>query len=214
MLALTVPTCSGAPPLRRPSASRIAAISIGSPSAVPVPCASTRPMSAGVRRASARAASISAVWESTFGAVKPPERPSWLTAEPCITASTRSPSRTASSSRLSTTTPQPSPRVKPSARASKGLHRPSGASAPVARTTRVERGETTRLTPPASATSHSPLRSARPARWTATSDEEQAVSTATAGPVRPSAYATRPAAKLWPLPVDQWASGSPGHQSQ
>ena len=41
----------------------------------------------------------------------PPLRPSWLTALPRITASTRSPSRSAADSGFSTTTPQPSPRT-------------------------------------------------------------------------------------------------------
>ena len=56
----------------------------------------------------------------------PLDRPSWLIAEPRITASTRSPSRVASANRLSTTTPQPSLRTNPSASASKVLHRPVG----------------------------------------------------------------------------------------
>ena len=53
--------------------------------------------------------------------------PSWLTADPRITARTGSPSATASDSRFNRTTPQPSPRTKPSAASSKALHRPSGA---------------------------------------------------------------------------------------
>ncbi len=185
MFVFTEPTRSRAPPLRWPSARTSASISIGSPSAVPVPCASTRPMSAAVRPASASAASTREIWASTFGAVNPDERPSELTAEPWITAWIRSQSRTAWSRRLSTTTPHPSPRVKPLARASKDLHNPSGASERVWTTSRVERGDRMRLTPPASATSHSPRRSAWLARWTATSDDEHAVSIATAGPVSP-----------------------------
>ena len=43
------------------------------------------------------------------------------------------------------------------------------------------------VTPPASASAHSPARSAWQARCSATSDEEQAVSTVTAGPSSPSA---------------------------
>ncbi len=43
------------------------------------------------------------------------------------------------------------------------------------------------VTPPASASSHSPGRSAWQARCSATSEEEHAVSTVTAGPSRPSA---------------------------
>ena len=41
------------------------------------------------------------------------------------------------------------------------------------------------VTPPASASSHSPCLSAWQARWIATSEEEQAVSIETAGPSRP-----------------------------
>ena len=41
------------------------------------------------------------------------------------------------------------------------------------------------VTPPASASVHSPLRSAWAARCRATSEDEQAVSTVTAGPSRP-----------------------------
>ncbi|MGX1118265.1 hypothetical protein RKD37_003628 [Streptomyces ambofaciens] len=182
---LTEPMRSGAPPADRSRAATIASTSIGSPSAVPVPCASMAPIASGPSPASSRAARIRAICARTLGAVKPEERPSWLTALPRTTAWTRSPSRRASASRLRTTTPQPSPRVKPLARASKVLHRPSGASELVCWISRVERGERIRLTPPASATSHSPRRSAWPARWTAVREDEQAVSTATAGPISP-----------------------------
>jgi hypothetical protein len=41
MFVFTEPTSSGAPPLRRPIAVARASISIGSPTGVPVPCAST-----------------------------------------------------------------------------------------------------------------------------------------------------------------------------
>ncbi len=79
---------------------------------------------------------------------------------------------------------------------------------------RVERGDRIRLTPPATASSHSPRRSAWAARWTATSPDEHAVSTAIAGPWNPIAYASRPAAKLCPLPVAQYRSGASGCQSR
>ena len=59
------------------------------------------------------------------------------------------------------------------------------------------------VTPPASASEHSPARSACAARCSATSDDEHAVSTVTAGPSRPSVYATRPDATLVALPGDQ-----------
>ncbi len=48
------------------------------------------------------------------------------------------------------------------------------------------------VTPPARARVHSPCRSAWAARCMATSDDEHAVSTVTAGPSRPKVYATRP----------------------
>ena len=47
-------------------------------------------------------------------------------------------------------------------------------------------GLISRFTPPASARSHSPKRSAWHAWWTATNDELHAVSTETAGPTNPS----------------------------
>ncbi|CAM5682116.1 hypothetical protein SANTM175S_06494 [Streptomyces antimycoticus] len=50
------------------------------------------------------------------------------------------------------------------------------------------------VTPPASASEHSPLRSACAARCSATSDDEHAVSMVTAGPSSPKVYATRPEA--------------------
>ncbi|GES10235.1 hypothetical protein Amac_038320 [Acrocarpospora macrocephala] len=46
-------------------------------------------------------------------------------------------------------------------------------------------GEATTVTPPASASAHSPERSACAARCIATSDDEHAVSTVTAGPSSP-----------------------------
>ncbi len=55
--------------------------------------------------------------------------------------------------------------------------------------------------PQASARSHSPARSAWTARCRATSDDEHAVSTDTAGPSSPSTYDTRPETTLVPVPV-------------
>ena len=57
------------------------------------------------------------------------------------------------------------------------------------------------FTPPASARSASPLCRPETAWWVATSDDEHAVSTAIAGPPRPSAKATRPIAVLRDVPV-------------
>ena len=64
-----------------------------------------------------------------------------------------------------------------------------------------ETGSSTRLTPPAKAKEQSPSRRARMAWCTATSEAEQAVSTAHEGPVRPRVKLTRPEAVLVALPV-------------
>ena len=118
-----------------------------------------------------------------------------------MTASTGSPSAMASESRLSTTTPQPSPRTKPSARGVEGLAAAVGRHhAPLARATTVS-GDSMTLTPPASARSLSRLRRLWHARWMATSDDEQAVSTATLGPRRSSRNDRRLAMMQCALPV-------------
>ncbi|MEQ1506347.1 MAG: hypothetical protein ABMB14_29220 [Myxococcota bacterium] len=181
---LTEPRCTG----RTTSANTAfsASTSIGSPSGVPVPWASTYPTSDGSTPAFRSAARITACWAAPFGAVSPLLRPSWFTAVPRITATIRSPSASASASRFSTTRPAPSPRPYPSADASNVLHRPSGDSAPSFEKYTVGSGAHSRFAPPASPTSISPRRSASTARWTDTSDELHAVSTVIAGPVNPS----------------------------
>ena len=131
MLLFTEPSAHepGAPP--RPKARVSAATSTGSPSRVPVPCASTRPMLAASTPAAASAASITAHCRSRLGAVKLCfSAPSLLTAEPLITACTVSPAASASSSRRSTTTPTPLPGTVPAASAAKARQWPSGAWMP------------------------------------------------------------------------------------
>ncbi len=64
------------------------------------------------------------------------------------------------------------------------------------------------VTPPARARSHSPCRRAWAARWRATREDEQAVSTVTAGPSRPKAYERRPETTLAELPVPMYPSRS------
>ncbi len=91
--------------------SLMASISVGSPSAVPVPWASTYWMSPGSRRQRARAERMTCSWAAPLGATRPALSPSWPTAEPRIRAWTVSPSRRASDSRLRTRTPQPSARA-------------------------------------------------------------------------------------------------------
>ena len=59
------------------------------------------------------------------------------------------------------------------------------------------------VTPPASASEHSPPRSACPARCNATSDDEHAVSSVTAGPSSPITNDTRPDTTLVVVPVSR-----------
>ncbi len=106
----------------------------------------------------AHAARSTAICAAGLGAIKPLDRPSWLTAEPRTTASTRFPSRCASANRLSTTTPQPSPRTNPSAPASNAWQRPVGDIASARSKLRVIAGDNSRFTPAAMASVESPTR--------------------------------------------------------
>ena len=54
---------------------------MGSPRGVPVPCTATKATSGPLMRAAVRASRMRVVWEGPLGAVRPLERPSWLTAE-------------------------------------------------------------------------------------------------------------------------------------
>ncbi|GAA3873960.1 hypothetical protein GCM10022227_34490 [Streptomyces sedi] len=153
---------------------------------VPVPCASTTSTSAAVSPADANACRITRCWEGPFGAVRPLDAPSWFTAEPRTTASTWCPFRWASESRSTKSIPMPSPHPVPSALSANALQRPSTASPRCRLNSTKEVAVDITVTPPASASSHSPERSACTARWRATSEEEQAVSTVTAGPSKPN----------------------------
>ncbi len=120
-----------------------------------------------------------------FGAVSPFDAPSEFTALPRITARIRRPARCASDSRSSRRNPTPSDQDVPSAAAANALLRPSGASPRCRENSVNSPGVAMTATPPASARSHSPLRSDWAARWVATSEDEQAVSMLRAGPSRP-----------------------------
>ncbi|CNG65298.1 Uncharacterised protein [Mycobacterium tuberculosis] len=159
---------------------------MGSPSLVPVPWPSIRSTSAASTPAFASACRITRSCDGPLGAVSPFDAPSWFTAEPRSRPSTRCPSRRASDSRSTTSTPTPSPQVVPSAAPAYALQRASAASPPCRANSLNMPGVAITVTPPASAIAHSPLRSDCAAQCSATSDEEQAVSTVTAGPVRPS----------------------------
>ncbi len=96
------------------------------------------------------------------------------------------PLRWASDSRSTSSMPTPSPQPVPSAAAAKGLQRPSAANPPCVLNSTNALGVDITVTPPTSASSHSPLRRACTARCSATSDDEHAVSTVTAGPSNPN----------------------------
>jgi hypothetical protein len=151
-----------------------------------VPCASTTSTSDGSRPALASAARITRCWDGPFGAVNPFDAPSEFTAEPRTTASTGCPRRRASESRSTSSIPAPSAQPVPSAAAANALHRPSGASPRCRLNSTNAPGVAITVTPPTRARSHSPVRSARTAQCSATSDAEQAVSTVTAGPSKPN----------------------------
>jgi hypothetical protein len=87
--------------------------------------------------------------------------------------------------RSSTSTPTPSDQPTPSAESEKDLERPSGARPRWSENAMKLLGVDMTDTPPASASEHSPARSACIAQCRATSEDEHAVSTVTAGPSRP-----------------------------
>src|SRR5439155_24724188 len=107
---------------------------------------------------------------------------------------------------FNTTRPAPSARTNPSADASNARHRPVGESIEAAENPTYVSGSRTTFTPPASATGHSPATRLLHAKWTATSDDEHAASTARLGPFQSSTYETRFAATLNAPPVGACAS--------
>ncbi|GAA4152616.1 hypothetical protein GCM10022251_20970 [Phytohabitans flavus] len=185
MFDLTEPSSSGRSRLR-PYVASSACASTGSPSVVPVPCASTASIWLAESRAFTSACSMTDCWEGPFGAVSPFEAPSWLTAEPRTTARISRPLRCASERRSRTSTPTPSAQPVPFAESAKERQKPSPASPPCLPISANVVGLDMMVTPPTTASPHSPARSERVARWSATSDEEQAVSMVTAGPTTPN----------------------------
>ncbi len=171
---------------------------MGSPRVVPVPCASTTSTSEAGTPAPRKAWRITRCWEGPLGAVKPLEAPSWLTAVPLTTASTRWPLRTASESRSTRRTPTPSDQPTPSAAPANALQRPSTDRPRWRLNSTNMPGVDITVAPPATASEHSPERRACTARCRATRDEEQAVSTVTAGPSQPKVYDRRPETTLPP----------------
>ena len=92
MFDFTDPSHSGSPASRPcPYVASSACASIGSPSRVPVPCASTTSTSAPATPAFTSACRITRCCDGPFGAVSPFDAPSWFTALPRTTASTSCP---------------------------------------------------------------------------------------------------------------------------
>jgi hypothetical protein len=130
IIDLTEPSTARRPSPAGPNTCASVASSAPSPAGVPVPCASTRPTVAGSSRAASHARRSASTCPSIAGVMRLAERPSLDTPVPRITAYTRSPARSASASRLSTTMPTPSPMSRPSARRSKGRIASERLSAP------------------------------------------------------------------------------------
>ncbi|PSK62163.1 hypothetical protein B0E53_05930 [Micromonospora sp. MH33] len=94
----------------------------------------------------------------------------------------------------------PSANAVPSAASANARQRPDIDRLPCRVKSTKTAGVGITVTPPARARSDSPVRSDCTARCSATSDDEQAVSTVTAGPSKPRAYATRPELMLPAMP--------------
>src|ERR1051325_9504331 len=103
-------------------------------------------------------------------------------------------------------TPTPSLRMNPLLLASANLHRASGASILALEKPMLISGTSTRFTPPARARLDSRAQRLWQARCTATSEDEQAVSTVRLGPWRSRRYESRPATTLLMVPVTLFAS--------
>ncbi len=154
--------------------------SIGSPSAVPVPCNS----SARCVVSQSRTLSISHLYDDPLGAVKLALGPSCCTAVP----------RTATSAEAledSKKAPQPSPRQYPSPRRSNVWQRPKAESMPAAEKA-MDTVYVSIPVPVVTALGHSISLRADAPKCTATSDEEHAVSSVRHGPVSPRVKDTRP----------------------
>ncbi len=151
--------------------------SAASPTGVAVPWASISPTVAGSRPDADQARSSASSWPATLGFITLDARPSLATPVPRMTAYTRSPSRSASARRFSTTMPVPSPISRPSADRSKGRMASLGLSARSWEKTVQKATSWQWCTPPATTASQRPERSSATAWSTATSELAQAAST-------------------------------------
>ena len=156
--------------------------------------------------ASASAPAIARSWAGPFGAVRPALRPSWFTAVPAMYPITYS--DMALSMCSTRTVVQDSERTYPLAEASSVLQRPSPLSIPDRLNISVLRGLRMAFTPDDIPPSHAPDSTSRNARWSATLEEEHAVSTATDEPLRLNRYERRPEDTLPAHPDAKYPSGS------
>ncbi len=187
MLDFTEPSHSGRLAGRSvPYVSMTARASIRSPSRVPVPCASTSvDVGRGESGLGERLPDHPA-WARPLGAERPLLAPSWLTATARIRPTTGWPRRRASESRSSR---EHAWRPRPSRAVGVGGERLAAAVGGEAAPSRLKStsmpGVGITVAPPASGQVRLPARRERQASWRATSEDEQAVSTVTAGPSRP-----------------------------
>ena len=181
----------------------IAPSSIGSPRAVPVPC-SRMPSTLSSNPARLMALRITFCCATPFGAVKELDWPSWLISELRILIDTMPSVMNGSMTFVRYIAMHDSARVYPSAVESKVLHRPSAASIPALSKMIDVCKAWSKFT---LATHARPFRGSckrthiAEAVFKATSEDEQAVSIATAAPANPWVNAIRPAATLWAPPV-------------
>src|SRR6056297_2661711 len=155
------------------------AASIGSPSAVPVPCASMQHSEAAPMQASANAANSNERCACPFGAVRLALLPSCRTQLPSTEACCEA------SPALSVCTVKAqhaSLRAYPSARRSNVLQLPVADVMPATAKLTLTCGSNIMLTPATRAFGHSPSWSARNAAWPAADAAEHAVSYDTHGP--------------------------------
>eukprot|EP00962_Isochrysis_galbana_P057821 scaffold30374_cov107-Isochrysis_galbana.AAC.10 len=181
-----------------PMASQPAETSVGSPSAVPVPCASSTTKSPARSPAALNARSRRSRWAEPLGAVRLALRPSCRTAVAHIDAR-------ADEAGAKATAAHPSLRTYPLACASKVLQRPFALSMPALAYASGTAGASITF---AEATSAG-IGVIELATCTATSDEEQAVSMLMHVPCKPRTYESRPEAMDMAAPVPAYTESLP-----
>mmetsp|Transcript_27248 Transcript_27248/g.82296 ORF Transcript_27248/g.82296 Transcript_27248/m.82296 type:complete len:248 (+) Transcript_27248:516-1259(+) len=199
--ALTLPTASASSSCRPVCSEASERASIGSPSAVPVPCSSALTSSPSPSPASSSEPPISDCWAKPFGAVRLALLPSCRTQLPLSVATGSCGPPGCDPAGRSAAAVHASARAYPSARLSSVWLRPSTDVMPATANVSPTRGDSITLTADTSAAELSPSCSDRSAAWPATSADEHAVSYAAHGPCSPSAKDRRPEATECAPPV-------------